>query len=228
MDPVVILLAALTCISTMAGGYLAIRLRGLLPYIYSFSAGTMIAVALLHVLPDSVAEAQSQGFPIVWIFFAAVLSFLAYSIVERLFCGGKVMGSIGASTLVLHSFIEGAAIGSAFQLGAPAGLIVAFAVISHDFADGMNIVAVTLKNGHPNRSAKAFLLADGIAPVLGVFASFMLSGGSLLISLGAIAGVLIYISASDLMPETRRYDAGKMILLTVLGVSVIALLTLVL
>ena len=55
------------------------------------------------------------------------------------------MGPIGAIGLVMHSFLDGAAIGIAYQANASMGFIVALAVISHDFTDGINTVVIMLK-----------------------------------------------------------------------------------
>jgi ZIP family zinc transporter len=50
------------------------------------------------------------------------------------------VGALGAAGLSLHSFIDGLGIGLAFHLGTSTGLLVFLAVVTHDFADGMNTV----------------------------------------------------------------------------------------
>ena len=113
---------------------------------------------------------------------AIVAAFLFFSLVERFFLThhhhegeehGHIMGPIGAVGLVAHSFLDGAAIGIAFQANAKVGIIVALAVISHDFTDGINTVVVMLKNEQNVKNARIFLFVDAIAPVFGIIvASF--------------------------------------------------------
>jgi ZIP family zinc transporter len=55
-------------------------------------------------------------------------------------------GILGASSLSFHSFLDGVAIGLAFQVSTAVGAIVAVAVLVHDFSDGINTVNLILKN----------------------------------------------------------------------------------
>jgi ZIP family zinc transporter len=137
------------------------------------------------------------------------------------------MGPIGAGGLVIHSFLDGAAIGAAFQLNAGIGLIVAFAVISHDFTDGINTVTLMFKNRHTVKNAGIFLLMDAVAPILGVLVTTVIALNSAILALilAVFVGEFIYIGASNLLPETRRHTPWKMILFMSLGVVVILILT---
>jgi ZIP family zinc transporter len=45
---------------------------------------------------------------------------------------------------MIHSFIDGLGIGLAFGLDSTTGFLVFIAVISHDFADGLNTVSFVL------------------------------------------------------------------------------------
>ncbi len=238
MNPLVLILAFGTFLSTLIGGIFAIRFKKVVHYFFAFAAGSLVAVALLDLLPESLASVQAVGLPIRYSLIAVVLSFLIYSLIEKIFSThhihedekdthGHIMGPIGAGSLVIHSFLDGAAIGAAFQVNAGVGLIVAFAVISHDFTDGINTVTLMLKNKHSSRRAALFLLADAIAPIIGVLATFILlvNQAALGLILAVFVGEFIYLGASNMLPETRKHTPWKMMLLTSLGVLVIILLT---
>lgn len=239
MDTTIIILALATCLSTLIGGAVAIRLRKVLHYFFAFSAGALVAVAFLDLLPESITTAQAFGFPIRYVFIAAVLSFLFYNIIERAFAThhldkdakeiahSHIMGPIGASGLIIHSFLDGIAIGSAFQLGPIAGVIVAFAVISHDFTDGINTVIVMFKNLHTKKNAKIALVLDAVAPVIGILliSQFQISPIILAIILAIFVGEFIYLGASNILPETRIHSPSKMMLFMGLGIAVIIVLT---
>src|SRR5271167_1603300 len=85
MSYLIFVLAFATFCSTLIGGLLAIRLKSVLQYFFAFASGSLIAVAFLDLLPESVSTSQLIGLPIRYIFIAVVLSFLFYSILEKVF-----------------------------------------------------------------------------------------------------------------------------------------------
>ncbi len=78
-----------------------------------------------------------------------------------------------------------------------------------------------LAHKNTQKSAIKLLIIDALAPVLGGISTlfFTLSPESLTIYLGFFAGFLLYIGASDILPEAHSKDSSlKTILMTVLGV----------
>jgi len=99
--------------------------------------------------------------------------------------------------------------------------LVAIAVISHDFTDGMNTVTLMLSHKNTDKKAKVFLFLDAIAPVLGAFSTlfFKVPPYFLTLYLGFFAGFLLYIGASDILPEAHSKESSyKLMGLTILGV----------
>jgi ZIP family zinc transporter len=137
------------------------------------------------------------------------------------------MGPIGAGSLILHSFLDGAAIGAAFQVNEAAGLIVALAVIFHDFTDGINTVTVMLKNHQKEVKARLFLVMDAIAPILGVIATSILvfSESTLAIILAIFVGEFIYIGVASLLPETYHHKSKNIIIPMAAGILLIMIVT---
>ena len=234
MHPILFVLAAVTFISTMVGGLVAVKFRGVLQYFFAFSSGALIAITFFDVLPESLDIAGSVSVRALMI--TLVATFLFFSLVERFFLThhhhegeehGHIMGPIGAIGLVAHSFLDGAAIGIAYQANPKIGLIVALAVISHDFTDGINTVVIMLKNEQNVKNARRFLFADAIAPVFGILvASFLVINQSVLaVILAAFSGQFLYIGAANLLPETYRHVAWKMAVAMIIGVLLIFGLT---
>jgi hypothetical protein len=116
------------------------------------------------------------------------------------------------------------AIGLAFQASHAGGLIVAIAVLTHDFSDGVNTMNVVMKNRGTRRQALPWLLADALAPTAGIVATlfFTLPTGTLGIVLGVFAGFFLYIGASDLIPES--YHAHPKFLTTAMTLAGAAVL----
>jgi len=134
-------LAALTTCSTLAGGYVALRVRGELQTLIALTGGIVVAVALFDVLPEAI-NAVGNARQVTWLVGAG---FLAFFLAER----GLVLhhrddeeharahhhvGALGAAGLSIHSFIDGLGIGLAFHLSTSTGLLVFIAVVSHAFA----------------------------------------------------------------------------------------------
>ena len=73
-----------------------------------------------------------------------------------------------------------------------------------------------------------FLLLDAAAPVLGVLSTFLftLSDTGLTIYLGFFAGFLLYIGASEILPEAHsKHSSYRTIGLTILGAAFMFVVT---
>jgi ZIP family zinc transporter len=92
----------------------------------------------------------------------------------------------------------------------------------------MNTVSLMLSNHNTDRKSKIFLLIDAIAPVLGAASTllFVLPPQYLVLYLGFFAGFLLYIGASDILPEAHsEHSSYKLMALTVLGTLFIFTIT---
>lgn len=206
-------LAAAASLTTMTGGLFGIFMRQRLHLVLGFSAGAVLGVAFFDLIPEALEEAQSLGSRNVVAIIA--LGFLAYVLLDRALAlhddegaaaEGRHRGSLGAGSLSIHSFIDGFAIGVAFQAGRSIGYIVAAAVLVHDFSDGLNTVNVITKSGARTKSALIWLAVDALAPIIGAAASMIvrLPQTGLGIGLALFAGFFLYIGASDLLPESHH------------------------
>lgn len=221
-----------TFCATMLGGFFALRLRDRLHLILGFSAGAVVAVVFFDLLPEAIELAEGF-YDASTVLFAAALGFVLYLVADRLFLvhtheGERVhtRGMAQAATLSLHSLLDGMGIGLAFQVSPAVGLVVAAAVLAHDFSDGINTVNFISKSGGSRGAALNWLLVDALAPVFGIIVTmfFVLSAPQLALVLGLFAGFFLYIGASDLIPESHHaHPAFLTTATTVLGVVVLYL-----
>ncbi len=137
---------------------------------------------------------------------------------------GGERGLLGAGILCAHSFLDGAAIGLAFQASHAVGMVVAIAVLTHDFSDGINTMNIVLKNRGERRQVLTWLFADALAPAAGVASTlfFALPGSDFGVVLALFAGFFLYIGASDLIPES--YHAHPKFLTTAMTLAGAAVL----
>ena len=181
-----LLFSFLTFFSTALGGLFALHRRRQLYLVMGLAAGILVAAALLDLLPDALHLAHESGQSSTRrILAAAVIGFLAFWGLDRLMHRAAAghehghepiaFGAVAALGLTIHSFLDGFAIGSAFQASSSTGFLVAMAVIAHDFGDGVSTVGVVLGSRGKLRHSLGWLLADATAPVVGCAAALVLS-----------------------------------------------------
>jgi len=152
-------------------------------------------------------------------------------LVARHDCEGQTnpaRGLVGAASFSAHSVLDGFAMGVAFQASREIGLIVAAAVLAHDFADGLNTVNVVIKNGGTRAFALRWLAVDAVAPVVGASLSLLLTPdrGVLAVLLALFCGFFLHIGASGLLPESHRaYPRPSTTLATLLGAGFLYFVT---
>jgi zinc transporter ZupT len=227
---------------TFIGGLLALKLAARMHWVLGFSAGAVVAVAFFDLLPEAL-ELGAGSFGVTRVFACAAGGFLLYLLFDRVMLSqgqrfrdqftARQTGAreaphgratLFAGSLSLHSFLDGIAIGLAFQASTAVGAVVAIAVLTHDFSDGINTMNVVLRNDSNRRLALRWLLADAIAPGLGIFSTlfFRVQGDVLGIILALFSGFFLYIGASDLIPESHRaFPRALTTLMTLLGIAVL-------
>jgi zinc transporter ZupT len=223
-----LVIAAAAFSSTLAGGLLALRLRDSLHLILGFSAGAVIGVAFFDLLPEAINFGAPFHTPATVLSWTAI-GFLFYLVLDRILRihGDSVpRGRVAAGVLCLHSLLDGIAIGLAFQASHQVGIVVAVAVLTHDFSDGINTMNIILKNRGNRAQGLRWLLLDAAAPVLGVALTrfIALPAAATGIALALFAGFFLYIGASDLIPES--YHAHPKFLttaMTLVGAGVLYL-----
>ncbi|MHB8494359.1 MAG: ZIP family metal transporter [Casimicrobiaceae bacterium] len=234
-----LLLSLAAFLSTLGGGLFALKFRGWMHFILSFTAGVLLGVVSFDLLPEIFELGHRLGTDASGGMIALVLGFLLFHGLEKFVLvhhGHEAdyashhhprVGVLSALALAGHSFMDGVGLGLGFQVSTAAGVAVAVAVIAHDFCDGLNTVGLMLVNRNTDRRSLAMLLLDAIAPVLGAAATlaFTVPPRFLMLYLGFFAGFLLYIGASDILPEAHSRagprTAGSLIGLTCLGAAFI-------
>lgn len=235
-----ILLATLTFFSTLAGGLTALKHKDNLHRFLGYTAGVLIGVVAFDLLPEIFEAITHQHADATWPMLALVVGFLLFHILEKSILihhsqeseyevhHHPHVGVASALALIGHSFLDGVGIGLGFQAGNAVGTTVALAVIAHDFTDGLNTVNLLLINKNRTQRARLFLLFDALAPVLGAASTLVLTipDTALPVYLGFFAGFLLYIGASEILPEAHsKHSSYQTIFLTILGAAFIFAVT---
>jgi zinc transporter, ZIP family len=224
--------ALLAFAMTLAGGMFAWRYQRYLDAIMAFSAGLLIGVVFLDLVPEIVESAHDQGIATRALMLTLIAGFMAIFLLEKLTIihSEKThdapghhhnVGVAGAIGLSFHSFLDGVAIGVGFQAGASVGFVVLVAVLAHDFADGLNTVTFMLATRNSRWRTAALLIVNALAPVAGaVLATVMRIDPELLaFQLAFFAGFLLYLGASDLLPHVHERPRFRLIFSTIAGLA---------
>lgn len=193
--------------ATLLGGMLGIRMAHRIVLVLGLTAGVVLGVALFDLVPEALSLGLSRRSTLAWV--ATGLG--CYMLFERALGGiGSVRAwraHLGPASLTLHSFLDGMGIGLAFQVSPAVGGMVAVAVLTHDVADGVNIVSLCLA-AERRGAARGWLLVNGMAPLAGVLLGLVLRvpPGLLAPLMAVFAGVFLYIGACELVPRSYSLD----------------------
>jgi len=200
-----------TFVSTLSGGLFALRFQDRLHLILGFSAGSVLGVAFFDLLPEAIVLGQG---PVSTTTSIVALGFFIYLAMNRtLFANSRSeephefrRGYLRATTLVIHSYMDGVAIGVAFQISPQIGLVVALGVLCHDFSDGINTIQLVSGHGISRNARLLWLFIDAIAPIAGAVSTLFVSipqqeFGRIL---ALLCGFFLYIGAADLLPESEH------------------------
>ena len=241
MNPA-IALAALTALATAAGGLLALRSRDRLHLVLGLSAGLLLGLVAFDLLPEVFHATETELFHVPVVSVAIIGGFLALHILEQ-FAGphepaesdyghdhnhtANIAGTLGAIAMGGHVFLDGVALGVAFQVSNALGYAVFFAILVHAFSDGLNTVSLLIKSGHWTRRGKWLLAVDGLARISGAAlgTALVFNEANVAIYLAVFSGMLIYLATSHILPEAHsRHPSRLTLIATLAGVGLMWLL----
>ena len=224
--------ALLAFAMTLAGGWFAFRHQRYLHAIMAFSAGLLIGVAFLDLVPEIAEVAERESMDLRGLMVVVIAGFVAIFLLEKLTIihGEKThdhpghhhnVGLAGAIGLSFHSFLDGVAIGVGFQAGTETGFVVLLAVLAHDFADGLNTVTFMLASRNSQWRTAILLFVNALAPVAGALLANVLriEPRTLAFQLAFFAGFLLYLGASDLLPHVHERPRFALIFSTLSGLA---------
>jgi ZIP family zinc transporter len=236
-----LLVASLTFFSTSLGGLAAIRFRDRLHILLGFSSGAVLGVVFFDVFPELIDQIRTHGLPVRGLMLTTVAGFMSFFFLERLTRlhaarehehlahshHEQELGLAGAAGLSFHSFLDGIAIGVAFKAGTGVGVVVAIAVLAHDFSDGLNTVTVLLAHENSLHRARLWLFIDAITPLLGA-ATVLVAPIPETVTpwiLAFFIGFFLYVSSSDLLPEAREHDSPWVAIAALAGLGILFVIT---
>lgn len=191
-------------------------------YFMCFAAGVLITTPLMLALPNALRKNPNAGF-------VALIGFLFMFFSNeavKFHTKQKTLafGITAAEGIGIHSLVDGIVYTVTFSVSILTGVLAGTGLVVHEFAEGVIVYLVLLKGGVKDKTAilYAFLIAALTTP-LGAFIAYpfvsRLTGSTLGLMLGFVSGILLYVSASHLLPEAREHEKEHSKAAFLLGVA---------
>lgn len=196
-----------------------------------FAAGVMLAASFFSLIIPGIEEARDAGsskFAASAIMVAAVL-LGAVSLanlnrfvppLDRLGLGPRAIADarfrrvwLFVAAITLHNFPEGMAVGVSFGGGNyQAGVTTAVGIAIQNLPEGLAVAGSLATLGYSRGKSFALALASGLVePVAGLAGAALISIALPLLpwALGFAAGAMIYVVASEVIPDTHAHVTSK-------------------
>lgn len=217
MDPLVLLLGLAAAVGDIVGGAIVTVPRRIgdrtLGLLIALGAGNLLGVALLELIPETIAETGATAAPLILAGYLFI-HFFEHIFAPHLHFGEETHGTTIVDTHVtstaliglgLHALMDGIAIGSAFVTSPGLGVLVFAAIMLHKLPEGFTIASVMKAAGTTRTWAMWASGVLAIATFAGVLSSALL--GEIAPYLLAIAtGSVLYVGATDLMSEANKQE----------------------
>jgi len=228
---------AVTAVQTAAvGGAWLLRsrerlLQRYLPHLLSLAVGVLLTTALIDLMPEALAQLGNRR--LTWLLLAG--SMLALFAVERIFSAltGSTtepeVGELGMGTHVhrhapgrdehsakpmnlvlaamLHSFVDGTAMATAFVASPKIGWLTALAIALHEIPHRIGDFAVLIHLRQTSRRALQLAALAGAPSLFGV-ALVLIAGANSTAAVAYLlpvsAGSFLYIATVNLLPEIQQ------------------------
>lgn len=183
----------------------------------SFSIGSLLGGAILHLIPESIGHGHEKTAPIL-----ILVSIVVFFILEKFLNihthyhpEEKTIKSFGLLNIIadgFHNFLDGILIAAAFKVDPSTGIVATLAVLAHELPQEIGDFAVLVQAGYSKRRALFFNFLSALASFLGAGLVYILPFQSHEIShyiLPLAAGGFIYIALADLIPELSQKKSVK-------------------
>ena len=192
-----------------------------------FAAGVMLAASFFSLIIPGIEQAQAMG---------AGRMQASATVIAAVLLGGAVLAKINAAVspveklgwtdakgparrawlfvaaITLHNFPEGMAVGISFGTGdMQVGVTTAVGIGVQNIAEGLAVAGALASIGYSSGKAVLAALATGLVePIAGLFGAALIAIAQPLLpwGLGFAAGAMIYIVASEIIPDAHARIPG--------------------
>lgn len=209
-------------------------LNKVLFFLVSFAAGSLLGVAFLDLLPESLEAGFKETVPIF-----ILLGILSFFILEKFLYwhhhhAGHEKEEVHGFTYLniigdgIHNFLDGALIAISFLNSTALGIVTTIAIILHEIPQEISDFAILVYGGFSKLRALVYNFLTALTAFVGAILTFFYSSyiqNSSTYLMAFTVGGFVYIASADLIPEIQKEkDAGKsmlQLLMLTLGIALI-------
>jgi len=209
---------------SLIGGMLLLKSKktanNLAKYATPFAAGALLAAVFLDLLKDGLEESSADT-----VLLATLVGMILFFLGERFLRwfhhhhshedeknnAEKPLIIVGDT---VHNALDGVAIAAAFLVSPATGLITAIAVAAHEIPQEIGDFGLLLSRGMSRKKVLLVNIVSALASTLAAVIVFALGSSEVLpigVMLGLSAGFLLYIAASDIIPEIHENTPKKLL-----------------
>jgi len=209
--------------------------KTLIPCLVSYATGTLLAAALLGLIPHAMRHATPastmSALLVGIILFFSLEKLLVWRHCHDLSC--RVHGVAGSMILIgdfFHNLTDGVVIAASFLASMPIGIAAGLSVIAHEIPQEVGDFGILLHGGYPKRKALTLNILSSLSTLPGaILAYYALEAirPATPYVMAISASSFLYIALADLSPELHREvgfrNAIRQFLLMVAGVGTVVL-----
>jgi zinc and cadmium transporter len=196
-------------------------------YFMCFAAGVLISSPLIVAFPQAIEKNSYAGYATLAGF---LFMFFSNQLIKHKTKQKEIaFGITAVEGIGIHSFIDGIIYSVTFSTSILIGFLAGIGLVIHEFAEGVITFSILIKAGFREKKAAFYaLLVASLTTPMGAFIAYpfinRFSDPVLGLALGFVVGVLIYISASHLLPEAQSQQKKHSILTFLSGVALALLI----
>lgn len=215
------------------------KLKKIVIYLVSFSAGALLWDVFIHLLPE-IAE---NGFSLqtsLFVLGGILFWLITEKIIHRNHCHMPItkhhVHHFAVMNLVgdfVHNIIDGLIIWASYLISIPVGIATTLAVLLHEIPQEIGDFWVLIHGGMSKKRALFLNFLTGLSAIIWVIIALLINDYTNNITSFLIpfaAGSFIYIAGSDLIPELHKenkfWQASLQIIAFTMGIGIMLLLLL--
>lgn len=203
-----------------------------------FGAGALLAAAFFDLLPEALESGSDPHELLRYV----VLGFIIFFVLERTASwfhhhhqhdaeDSSVRGNQQNRLMIIgdlvHNIIDGAAVGAAFLVSVPTGIITAIAVSAHEIPKEIGTFGILMSRGWKDKKVIGMNLLTAAGTIISATVIYLIGQNTELSFaplLALTAGFFLYVAASDIIPDIHEQPRRRgMVQAGILVVTIIVL-----
>ncbi len=189
--------------------------RKLQDSLLALSSGFLLALTFLKLIPVSI-KLLSEHAALLMLLGFSVVHFFEHTVVPHFHFGEEthhelMMSKVSAISafigLAIHAFFDGLSISVGMHHDVALGIMIFIAIVLHKLPEGLTVGSILLSAGFSSKGTIWGVVGIALATLVGVLSVFLfkyIDSNFVAYAFAFTAGTIIYVGATDLIPEVNK------------------------